>query len=123
MPRYSAEVKAQALQSIAEHGVSHTSKEMHIALQTLYKWRNAAKQAPDAEAALVEAPDVREEARNLLAEDNGAAERIAQLEAENARLAQMLAEANATHAAEAENYRSQIARLKKVIAQLLEDDA
>lgn len=113
MPRYSAEIREQALKSMAEVGVAQTAKDMHIGAQTLYKWRRAQAE-PDT-------PVSGAEVQSALDEDACADERLAQLEAENAQLTQMLADEKASHAAQAEKYRAQIAKLKKVIASLLEE--
>lgn len=113
MPRYSAEIREQALKSMAEVGVAQTAKDMHIGAQTLYKWRRAQAEQ--------DMPVSDEEVQNALNENAGADERLAQLETENARLAQMLADEKASHAAQAEKFRAQIAKLKKIIAGLLEE--
>ncbi len=40
MHRYSQEEKRMALERAHEIGVTATAKEMNIAIQSLYKWRN-----------------------------------------------------------------------------------
>lgn len=99
MARYTSEQKAQALQSMAEIGVVKTKEALGISTQTLYKWKNESnptqaepkevrrgrKSAPLSEAIA----DAKAEARALLAEDDGLAEKISALEAENAALRAM----------------------------------
>ncbi len=43
MVRYTAEQKAQALESIKSIGVTKASEELNISKQTLYKWNTEAK--------------------------------------------------------------------------------
>ncbi len=42
---YSEDVKSKALEMIEKNGVTRTSKELHIAEQTLYRWRKDAREA------------------------------------------------------------------------------
>ena len=81
MPKYDKETRARAMTMMAEKGAKATSEEMHINVMTLYKWRRENQEgAPKAKAAL-EGMDA------LLNEDLAAKDRrIADLEAENARL-------------------------------------
>ena len=81
MPKYNQETRERAMALMAEKGAKAVSEEMHINIMTLYKWRREDKgTAPKAKAAL-EGMDA------LLAEDVAAKDRrIAELEAENARL-------------------------------------
>lgn len=78
MPKYSQETREKAMALMAEKGVKTASEEMHINAMTLYKWKRETQ--GDAKAAL-EGVDA------LLGEDLAAKDRrIAELEAENARL-------------------------------------
>ena len=81
MPKYDKETRARAMTMMAEKGAKATSEEMHINVMTLYKWRREKQEGvPKAKAAL-EGMDA------LLNEDLAAKDhRIADLEAENARL-------------------------------------
>ena len=81
MPKYDKETRARAMTMMAEKGAKATSEEMHINVMTLYKWRRENQEGvPKAKAAL-EGMDA------LLNEDLAAKDRrIADLEAENARL-------------------------------------
>lgn len=81
MPKYDQETRARAMAMMAEKGAKATSEELHINVMTLYKWRREGQEdAPKAKAAL-EGMDA------LLKEDLAARDRrIADLEAENARL-------------------------------------
>lgn len=80
--KHSAEIKQEALKSIREIGVLKTKERMGISTGTLYKWQREAKAsaepAPTGEKVLA--------AKALLAEDDGLLDKIAALEAENARL-------------------------------------
>lgn len=40
MVRYTQEQKEEALNRVREIGVAKASEELHISVQTLYKWRN-----------------------------------------------------------------------------------
>jgi transposase-like protein len=81
MPKYDQETRARAMALMTEKGAKAASEEMHINVMTLYKWRRENQEdRTDAKAALkgVDA---------LLSEDLAARDRrIADLEAENARL-------------------------------------
>ena len=81
MPKYNLETRERAMALMAEKGAKAASNEMHINIMTLYKWRREDKgTAPKAKAAL-EGVDA------LLGKDLAARDRrIAELEAENARL-------------------------------------
>ena len=80
MPKYKQETRERALKLMAEKGVKAASEELNINVMTLYKWRREENgAAPKAKA--LEGMDA------LLAEDVAAKDRrIAELEAENARL-------------------------------------
>ena len=83
MPKYDQETRARAMAMMAEKGAKATSDELHINVMTLYKWRREGQEdAPKAKAkAALEGMDA------LLNEDLAARDkRIADLEAENARL-------------------------------------
>lgn len=85
--RYTDEQKEQALQLAKQIGIPKAGKELGITLQTMYKWAKA-----DKEAAQPAAPDYSQQenaARALLSEDTCDQDRLAYLEAENARLRQM----------------------------------
>jgi len=43
--KYTMDKKAEAMARMAAIGVQKTSEEMNISVQTLYKWRNEAKDA------------------------------------------------------------------------------
>ena len=81
MPKYKQETRERALKLMAEKSAKAVSEEMNINIMTLYKWRREENgTAPKAKAAL-------EGMDTLLAEDVAAKDRrIAELEAENARL-------------------------------------
>ena len=81
MPKYNQETRERAMALMAEKSAKAVSEEMHINIMTLYKWRREDNgTAPKAKAAL-------EGMVALLAEDVAAKDRrIAELEAENARL-------------------------------------
>ena len=81
MPKYNQETRERAMALMAEKGAKAVSEEMHINIMTLYKWRRENKEdAPKAKTAL-KGMDA------LLNEDLAAKNRrIADLEAENARL-------------------------------------
>ena len=90
MIRYTDEQKAQALQSIQEIGVAKTNEALGISIQTLYKWKNETGAAQPKTTRTrrkknVETRDVAD-VTALLKDDDGAAEKLAQLEAENLRL-------------------------------------
>jgi len=42
--KYTVDKKAEAMARMAAIGVAKTSEEMNISVQTLYKWRNEAKE-------------------------------------------------------------------------------
>ena len=44
--KYTMDKKAEAMARMAAIGVQKTSEEMNISVQTLYKWRNEAKNSP-----------------------------------------------------------------------------
>ncbi|MCL2811841.1 MAG: hypothetical protein FWD25_08130 [Clostridia bacterium] len=94
--KYTMDKKAEAMARMAAIGVQKTSEEMNISVQTLYKWRNEAK-----DASSVGLPNVDSEALRQLIENEemqaaaikrleGDAERLrdenAKLRQENARL-------------------------------------
>ena len=81
MPKYNQETRARAMALMAEKGAKAVSEEMHINIMTLYKWRRENQEdAPKAKTSL-KGMDA------LLNEDLAAKNsRIAELEAENARL-------------------------------------
>ncbi len=81
MPKYDQETRARAMALMAEKGAKAASEEMHINVMTLYKWRREnQEEAPKAKKAL-------QDMDALLGEDLAARDRrIAELEAENARL-------------------------------------
>ena len=81
MPKYNQETRDRAMALMAEKGAKAVSEEMHINIMTLYKWRRENQEdTPKAKPAL-KGMDA------LLNEDLAAKNsRIAELEAENARL-------------------------------------
>lgn len=85
MPKYNQETRERAMALMAEKSAKAVSEEMHINIMTLYKWRRENNgTAPKAKAAL-EGMDA------LLKEDVAAKDRrIAELEAENARLTETI---------------------------------
>ena len=87
MVRYTNEQKAEIMQSIQEIGVAKTKEKFNVSLQTLYKWKNEASDAPKAKrmrksAKTVDAANVAE----LLKNDGYLNDKINKLEDENARL-------------------------------------
>ncbi len=81
MPKYDQETRAQAMALMAEKGAKATSEEMHINVMTLYKWRRESEGKTTKTKASLEGVET------LLNEDVAAKDRrIAELEAENARL-------------------------------------
>lgn len=101
MVRYTKEQKTEALKLVAEQGVTKAKNELGISIQTLYKWKHdadttteqpkptkrAKKVAAKQPKAVANAQDQKvETAKALLAEPSAAEEKIAQLEAENAKL-------------------------------------
>ena len=81
MPKYDQETRARAMAMMTDKGAKATSEEMHINVMTLYKWRRESEgKTPKAKTAL-------QGVDKLLNEDLAARDRrIAELEAENARL-------------------------------------
>lgn len=81
MPKYNQETRERAMALMTEKGAKAASEEMHINIMTLYKWRRENQEdAPKTKKAL-NGMDA------LLNEDLAAKnKRIAELEAENARL-------------------------------------
>ena len=82
MPKYDQETRARAMALMAEKGAKAAGEEMHINVMTLYKWRRESQEKiPKAKKAALKGVDA------LLGEDLAARDRrIAELEAENARL-------------------------------------
>ena len=79
MPKYNGEVKAQALALMAQKGTKAASEEMHISMQTLYKWRQESDQPSKANSA--------DDAQALLAKETAEKDqRIEKLESENDQL-------------------------------------
>ena len=81
MPKYDQETRARAMAMMTDKGAKATSEEMHINVMTMYKWRRESEgKTPKAKTAL-------QGVDKLLNEDLAARDRrIAELEAENARL-------------------------------------
>ena len=83
MPKYDQETRAQAMALMAEKGAKATSEEMHINVMTLYKWRRES----EGKTTKTKTKASLEGVETLLNEDVAAKDRrIAELEAENARL-------------------------------------
>ena len=82
MPKYDQETRARAMALMAEKGAKAAGEEMHINVMTLYKWRREGQEkTPNAKKAALMGVDA------LLGVDLAARDRrIAELEAENARL-------------------------------------
>ncbi len=82
MPKYDQETRARAMALMEEKGAKAASEEMHINVMTLYKWRREnQEESPKGKKAALKGVD------ELLGEDLAARDRrIAELEAENARL-------------------------------------
>lgn len=81
--KYSQDRKAEALARISEIGVMKTSEEMHISVQTLYKWRN---EAGSPEALPEQTNTVAEELKQTIINDCFLEKKVATLEDENAAL-------------------------------------
>ncbi len=91
MVRYTEEQKTQALALIQEKGVMKAKEETGISMQTLYKWRNGGEDAKAEKSAKKAAPKRARKVSadtlgELLNDDGGAMEKIAQLESENLKL-------------------------------------
>ena len=89
--KYTIEKKAEAMARMAAIGVAKTSEEMNISVQTLYKWRNEAKEGAGAGQPNVDADALRQLIENeemqaaAIKRLEGEAERLRE---ENARLRQ-----------------------------------
>lgn len=79
MPRYSKEIKMEALQKIAELGVQKTAEIYQISVPTLYKWRSEYKNPTRINLQA----NLPEDLRQMLAEDKTLAQKFHALEAEN----------------------------------------
>lgn len=104
MKRYTEEDKQKALESMEDVGVTQTSEQMGISVQTLYKWRAGARPncvgfAGKAQEEPVKRASLTDLAR-VLGDDDIYEEKIKELEAENFRL------------------RRKISKLKQVIIEL-----
>ena len=77
--KYSPELKADALKSIENIGVTKTVEAMKVSSQTLYKWRNESKANADKSGVNVNVVSAKE----LLESDRLLQEKITQLEVEN----------------------------------------
>ena len=62
--KYTTEKKADAMARMAAIGVAKTSEEMNISVQTLYKWRNEAKEGSGAAQPNVDADALRQFIQN-----------------------------------------------------------
>ncbi len=81
MPKYDQETRARAMALMTEKGAKAASEEMHINIMTLYKWRRENQEEGTG------GKDALQGVEALLDEDLAARDRrIAELEAENARL-------------------------------------
>ena len=86
MKRYSDELKQQALERIGMIGVKQTGEEMGLSIQTLYKWRNDAKELGGRASISGKTADL----LRLLKEDDSQEAKIRELEMENAKLRQSI---------------------------------
>ena len=82
MRRYTPAEKGEALKRASEIGVAKTGQELGISIQTLYKWKNEAKENAALSGSIVGNGNV-SEALKLLMKDDANAQRVKQLEAEN----------------------------------------
>ena len=79
--KYTMEKKAEAMARMAAVGVQKTSEEMNISVQTLYKWRNEARDASAGQ------PNVDADAlRQFIQNEEMQAAAIKRLEDESAKL-------------------------------------
>ena len=94
--KYTVDKKAEAMARMAAIGVAKTSEEMNISVQTLYKWRNEAKESSiagqpsadtDALRKLIQNEEMQTAAiKRLEGEADKLREENAKLRQENARL-------------------------------------
>ena len=83
MPKYDQETRARAMAMMTDKGAKATSDEMHINVMTLYKWRRES----EGKTSKAKTKTAMKGVDALLSEDLAARDRrIAELEAENARL-------------------------------------
>ena len=91
--RYTEEQKADALKRVGEIGAPKASEELHISIQTLYKWKNEGKgKAPGkktkGKGKIVKLPTP-DNVKGLLEESNGDKITIKTLKEENEKLRTM----------------------------------
>lgn len=84
--RHPEEKRQTALESIAKIGVKKTHEATGISMQTLYKWKNEGKKASPAKAPAAVSEKVKAAKAVVKASDDQLLEKIAQVEAENAKL-------------------------------------
>ena len=85
MRRYTPAEKGEALKRASEIGVAKTGQELGISIQTLYKWRNEAKETAALSGGIVGNGSVGDALKLLMREDSNA-QRVKLLEAENEEL-------------------------------------
>ncbi len=116
--KHSAETRQQAMELMKQQGAQKTHEQTGISLMTLYKWRRAAEEQCAAETEVQQAENmtVLEAAKKVLAEQVDLQTRVAELEAQNAKLTALLAETTARANHQTELYQAQLSVLRQALS-------